>query len=182
MKKYSITFIIGLLIFGFGCGYIWFELMNYNYVNESPRNDMYEKKEEEYRFEIDPSKKYLVYSNQSLIELKEDSSVEEEEAVIKVTYYPDFGSIQFATSFSNFEEQEVKSIRFFLLNHNSFHHAKNFYHMIMDDLKQKEIHNYSLYMTPKVEVLTRKENMKYIKIDGVDDEFSDWIRGHHHDD
>ncbi len=181
MKKYSITFLIGLLIFGFGCGYFWFEIMNYDYINEAPQSSIYEQKEEEYRFEIDPLKKYLINSNQSLVEWKEDETLGKE-ALIKVTYYPDFGSVQFATSFSNFEEQEVKSIRFFLLHNNSFHHAKNFYHMIMEDLKHQEIHNYSLYAIPKVEVFTSKENQKYVSIDGIEDEFSEWIRGNYFDD
>lgn len=149
MKRYIIPMVLGVILLGFGCCYLWFEIMNLNFINQEPDHS-YRMKQATYEFTMVDGGYYRFLGENVSIELKTSDELTN---TIQVTgeYYPEFGELEYVER-SYYESKPVKNITFYTESINGWNTLKQMYRLVLDDLKDRTIHNYNLLFRPKIVV------------------------------
>lgn len=158
MKKYFIEFIIGIVLFATGCGYITFEVLSYDYQNEMLAN--IKQKEESLFFELDGEKQYKVKSEYGKVEMIYQEEYQDH-FKIEIIYPEEYLTLDyFNRTIGTKNEINITFNEEF--NNENF---KNALDLVIDDFKNKTFHNYKKTFEPKIKIYVNENMAKYIKIE-----------------
>jgi hypothetical protein len=156
MRKNTFFFIIGLIIFGFGCIYFTFEIMEYNFkdINLNKYDDftVYTDK-----YVVDGTN-YKFYSDGSINIINDDNV---DNILVEFKYN---SSILNIDKNDYIDSRDINRIYYdfdFKKNNNS---VKNLFNIYKDGIKNKVMYNYDSIFNPSINIYVNSVNRKYIEI------------------
>lgn len=172
MKRYWIPLLIGVILFGIGCGALWFEVTDFSYIDQVP-NHTYQEKTENFVFPIVENGNYRIINSDGTIQLQTDDDLKDE-IKVAVTYYPDFGKIGHYEN-SYYENKPVKNIVFYMREIDQWNMLKKIKDMVFTDIKDKTFHNYGLLNDVTIVVTVPTDKKEQISIIPSEDEVDEEI-------
>lgn len=179
MKRHIIFLLIGIVMLVFGCSYLWFEVMSLNFINEEPKHELVSRKEV-YEFPITSDGNYHFLGDNVSFVLKTSDELENT-IKVEATFYQEFGVVNYIEK-SYYGTTPVKSVIFYQEELQNLKNFKSIYMMLLDDLRDKTIHNYNLLFRPVVVVTLPEELQDRVMITEDDDEFLEFFQGEELDD
>ncbi len=168
MKGYVVELVIGILLFGIGCGYIGFEVLDFKFIDSLPENT-FKYTEKETTYDVDTTKMYNIYNKYGKVHINIDDTMENE-IVIKTSYadkYLDLDVYDNCTVTTN-NNCNIKFDYDVEMNNSD---VKDFLEILKSDVKNRKIHDYVELFRPNVEVYVSNANVSYIN--GIDGKYSD---------
>lgn len=174
MKRYIISILIGLFLIGFGCGYLWIEIMNFSFINEIPSHSFNEK-HKTYEFALSEHDEYYFVSNNVNLKLQVDEELDNQ-ILVNVAYYLEFGDVDYRVR-NIYGENTIRYIEYSQKDVDGFSVIKSLQDSLFQDLKDKSIHNYSLLVRPNVVITVPKDKQAQVLLiqnkDWMDDFFEE---------
>jgi len=145
--------IIGFLLIDFGSAALAFDFMNYDYVNESPEhNYSYQTITKSYSLDQITNFSY----DYGTYEIIEDETLDNE-VVIEINYIEELINLNIKDS------EETISMTIDDKDY-YFNQIKPIYNLLMEDLKEKVIHNYMKLFAPEYEIYINPEQKDQLEI------------------
>ncbi len=173
MKKYVILFIVGIITFGIGCGYVGFEVMSFDYIDEV--NPAVKLTKESKEYPIGKTAKYDIDIENGLSKIVIDNTLIDK-IQVSISYPSNYFEM-----FSAEKENRLNTLKLIYNFQNIFNtrEVREALDIILKDASDKQFYNYEKTFTPVVEVRVSRENLKYLEIDDdflEDDDFGeeDW--------
>jgi len=159
MKKHIVSFVIGILLLGIGCGYFTFEMLEFDYLDEADPNISIESQKKVY--EVGPNQQYEIEVKDGKLKVVfDDNSMDTMEIT---TYYPkDYINLHYE------EEKEYyieKELTYHFYDITKAKDARKAVEKILENISKKRFYNYEKTFVPIVEVRIKEENLKYVKLD-----------------
>jgi uncharacterized membrane protein len=156
---FLISFVVGLILIGFGSASIVFDFAKYDYIDEVP-NHSYQTVEKEYIYELDDE--FTFYYHYGDVDIVVDDDLTNE-VKVKAIYYGeliDLNEIKYADNRVRFKIEKEDS---------NFKEIKTFYRMIKKDLKENKFYNYTLLFKPKYEIHVNSQYTSDVNIVKIKD-------------
>ncbi len=163
MKKHIITFLIGLILFGCGCGYIPFEIMNYDFLETYSKDD-FDYATRDYYYEIEPGNNYNFKSYDARVNMIIDNEIDN--IKVEVRYDETFFRLNLEERTEEDSDQNKKIYYSFDYRHNS-KNRKRIYNLIKKSIKDKKIYDYEDALTPVVNIYVNQTNSDLVTVDGT---------------
>lgn len=158
MKKYFISFLIGLILVGIGCGTIGFEILKYQYQDEVHRD--VKQKMDYCVYELDGAKQYTLQIQEGTTEIVYTDDLEDRFR-IEITYPEEYLTLDYLA-------QNVGNQYYITLSYQEHWNEgkiQTAFDLFLQDLRNKTIYNYKKTFEPKVTVYVSMENAKYIHVE-----------------
>lgn len=162
MTKHVVTLVIGILLFGIGCGYCTFEILDYDYVNETNPNVLVETETKEYP--IGFNNRYEIDVKDGIVRLEIDNSLLD--TMYITTSYPSDYTVLTHKHYTEHHGKDDLIYKFHRTE--SIKDMKDIFDILVEDVKHKHFYNYPRTFVPVVEVHVSKQNLKYIDMDEDD--------------
>lgn len=172
MKRYIIPLFVGLIFIGFGSCYLWFEITDFTFINKVPEQALKEK-QDTYEFPMVEGGNYRVVGNDSIVEITTSDEIVDK-MIVNVYYYPEFTSVDYHQN-SYYENKPVKNIIFYREEGNEWNTIKNMKKFILNDIKEKTLHNYNLLVQPSIVVTVPTDWKDNVTIISDEDRMVDYF-------
>lgn len=159
MKKNLIGFVIGLLIFGAGCGYVGFEILSFDYIDTSKNNVVFHK--ESYTYKLNGNI-YEISSEYGEIEIVDSNNLIDS-FILEISYPEDLMSIKKEEKIEN----NTNSIGIKYQENLNSEEVKDIFVSFLEDFKNRKFYNYQKTYTPKVIIYIKEENLNYLKVKNI---------------
>lgn len=150
-------FLISLVFVAVGFILTIHMVLNIEYLEVLP-NNYFNKNTNEYEFKI--NKETIIRADE--IEYIVDNSIKNNEIKVEVEYYPDFTNIGY------YEENTLENYNYiglYTIGNLKYNSGLNAYNLIIDNLKDNKIYNYSLLFDSNTKVYANELTMNLIKKD-----------------
>jgi ArsR family metal-binding transcriptional regulator len=158
MKRYFLPLAFGSILIGLGIILSIFEFSFFSYYNYLPENN-YEKRQEHTYYSISDKSLYINTRGNSY-NLIQDNNLTDQ---VKVTlyYYPDFVTLNKSESEGTIYKQ--LNIKFNYI-HNNDEAYKQMLKLLSTDLKRREMHNYTFFFRPTIEIRVNPLKINKVRI------------------
>src|SRR5574344_249783 len=168
MKGYVIELIIGIMLFGIGCGYIGFEVLDFKFIDSLPENT-FEYKEKETNYDVDITKTYNIYNRYGKVKVNIDETVGSK-IVIKTQYADKYLDLDVYDNCTITTDNKCNIKYDYDVDMNNTD-VKDFLNVLKKDVKNKEMHDYVQLFRPAIEVYVSSANRELVN--GIDGKYSD---------
>lgn len=159
MKKHIVSFVIGLLMLGIGCGYFTFEVLEFDYQNEiDPTVDIVRQSQ---TYEVGATDEYDIKIQNGVLKVVFDNSLDDTMSI--TTSYPkDYIDLHYKEEIENHHENELT---YHFYDTTKAKDVRRVVERILENISEKRFYNYEKTFSPVVEVRIKEENLKYIDFD-----------------
>jgi hypothetical protein len=158
MKKYLFTLMLGTILIGTGVILSMFEFIQFNYSANYPAN-FSQIKEETDSYTLD-NKNLDINLNNSDYYIIKDNNIQDK-VIIKYYYFPEYIKLIKEDNYSNSFRNLNLDFELRYKNNTAY---KDFYHLVIANLKDRQIYNYSLIFTPDIQISINPNDLNKINI------------------